>query len=309
MAYFKRVQEESKNTTLENIIDIANRADGVRTRETTGIVRAILKEEKGRNTGLRMTGNMQYIPKGGNAVVIGDLHGDESSLVKILKETDFVERVKKGEKLKLIFLGDYIDRGPNQVEVVNIVFELKRSFPDNVVMLRGDHEAQPSSPNSPGGRDFLNETIRKYKDFEGSMFRHYFEAFGMLPLAAKSENGILFVHGGISDKTDEASIAYGGDEIERDILWNDPRNISGMRENDERGIGSYFGRDVLRDRVLIRGHEPVRAENVEMFGGKLLTINSSYIPGYLAHKDFAVGYGYVSLEKEVDDVRELFHRI
>jgi len=318
MAYFKRLPKEkaASDVTIEGIVDTANRVDCARAIETAAVVRQIVKEEKGRKSGLRMIGNLQYIPKGGNAIIIGDLHGDESSLVKILKETSFVEKVKKGEKLTLVFLGDYIDRGPNPLETLNIVLELKRSFRDNVVMLRGDHELQPSSPNSPGGQEFLEECTKRYKDFDGNVYRHYLEVLGMLPLAAKSENKILFVHGGVGERTSEADMVHGGEEVERDLVWNDFAEIEGVRDNTNRGIGKLVGPDVLkevRDRmdcnIVINGHEPVEAGRVERFGSKLATINSNYIVGYLAHKNFAVGYGYASLEEEVDNVSGIFHRI
>ena len=317
MAYFKRLPEEkaASDVTIEGIIDIANKVDYARAIETAAVVRQMLREEKGRKSGLRMAGNLQYIPKGGNAIIIGDLHGDESSLVRILKETDFVEKVKKGEKLTLVFLGDYIDRGPNSLETLNIILELKRSFRDNVVMLRGDHELQPSSPNAPVGREFLEECIKRYDDY-GSVHGRYLEVFGMLPLAARSENKILFVHGGVGERTSEAGMVHGGEEAERDLVWNEFADIEGTRYNDRRGTGKLVGPDVLKEvcdsvgcNIVINGHEPVEAGRVERFGGRLATINSNYIVGSLANKDFAVGYGYVSLEKEGNNVGGVFRSI
>jgi protein phosphatase len=306
-----------KSLTLDEVVDAANKLDFGRARETAVIVKEILTAERARQSGLRMMGNMAYLPKGGNAIVVGDLHGDESSLIKILKETNFVERVEKGEKLTLVALGDYIDRGPQQVEVVNLLLELKRNFRDNVVMLRGDHEIQPSSPDSPGARSFLEENIKKYNDFNGGMYRQYFDVFGRLPLAAKSENGILFFHGGVSDKINEAKIAYGGSEIEKDIVWNDGReNIDGMAENTNRGIGKFFGPSVYKGaldrmncKIGINAHEPLEEDRIERFGGKLLTINSSEIIRHMAYRNYAVGYGYVSLEAGVESVGGVFHSI
>jgi len=310
-------EKEAKSLTLDEIVDVADKLDFGRARETAIIVKDILREERARHSGLRMTGHMAYIPKGGNAIVVGDLHGDESCLVKILKETNFVERVKKGEKLTLVALGDYIDRGPQQVEVVNLLLELKRNFRDNVVMLRGDHEIQPSSENSPGAKSFLEENIKKYNDFNGGMYRQYFEVFGMLPLAAKTENGIFFFHGGVSDKINEANIAYGGSEIEKDIVWNDGReNVDGMAENTNRGIGRFFGPSVYKRalgrmscKIGINGHEPLEKDRIERFDGKLLTINSSEIIRHMAYRNYAVGYGYVSLEGDVESVGGIFHSI
>lgn len=40
----------------------------------------------------------------------------------------------------LIFMGDYIDRGKKSKEVVQYLGALKKKFPDNVILLKGNHE-------------------------------------------------------------------------------------------------------------------------------------------------------------------------
>jgi hypothetical protein len=184
-------------------------------------------------------------------------------------------------------------------------------------MLRGDHEVLPSSPNSPGGTCFFNECVKKYGHSGFDAHRQYLEIFGMLPLAAKSSNGILFVHGGVDDRTNEASIAYGGEEIETALLWNDFRkNVVGVKHNTDRGIGKFFGPDIVEKvrvgmgvNVIINAHESLERGDVERCDGKLLTINSNGIIGPLSRKKFAVGYAEVSLEEEVNNVKGLFHEI
>jgi protein phosphatase len=311
MAFYLKKPPKEKEITLESIIDIANRNDAARARETAGMVSERFSEEKARNAGLRMEGNLAYIPKGGNAIIIGDLHGDESSLVKILRKTDFVERVKGGEKLMLIFLGDYIDRGQNPLEVLNLVLELKRHFPENVVALRGNHEVLQPSPNAPAGSEFLHKVMGRYRSEGADIYMRMYSLFMKLPLAAKSQNGILMLHGGVSDKVEgDASIINSGEEVEADILWSDPRDIGGTEHNSERGIGVYFGKDalgrVLKEMgcdVLIRSHEPV-VVGAEMFDGRLLTVFSSGVYG-----SARIGYGYVNLENEVKNVEGILQEV
>lgn len=48
----------------------------------------------------------------GETVVIGDIHGYLSSLIKVAREAK--KLLKSGKNI--VFLGDYIDRGPNPVE-------------------------------------------------------------------------------------------------------------------------------------------------------------------------------------------------
>jgi len=69
--------------------------------------------------------------------VIGDIHDDIYSLNQILKGINFA---KNFQKIKLIFLGDYIDRGKDRVNVINKLILLKYLLPENIFLLRGNHE-------------------------------------------------------------------------------------------------------------------------------------------------------------------------
>lgn len=67
--------------------------------------------------------------------VVPDIHGEYKKLV------DIMDKIKKERKQgdKIIFLGDYVDRGKRSKDVVNYVFELI-SNDDNVVALLGNHD-------------------------------------------------------------------------------------------------------------------------------------------------------------------------
>jgi len=69
--------------------------------------------------------------------VIGDIHDDLYSLNQILKGIDFANNF---DKTKLIFLGDYVDRGKDRVNVINKLIILKYLLPENIFLLRGNHE-------------------------------------------------------------------------------------------------------------------------------------------------------------------------
>ncbi len=69
-------------------------------------------------------------------LAVGDIHGC-FDLLKTL-----IEKIIKfmPDEDMLIFLGDYIDRGKKSKEVVQYVSAMKEMFPDNVILLKGNHE-------------------------------------------------------------------------------------------------------------------------------------------------------------------------
>ena len=70
----------------------------------------------------------------GKIFAIGDIHGCYDQLLALLKKipVDFKQDT-------LVFMGDYIDRGPKSVEVVDFLIKLKRRLPDTI-FLKGNHE-------------------------------------------------------------------------------------------------------------------------------------------------------------------------
>ncbi len=67
-------------------------------------------------------------------VVIGDIHGCAKALRTLLEE------ISPNSDDKLIFLGDYIDRGPDSQDVVEQIIRLREQNACCVVTLRGNHE-------------------------------------------------------------------------------------------------------------------------------------------------------------------------
>jgi serine/threonine protein phosphatase 1 len=68
---------------------------------------------------------------------IGDIHGCLNHLRVLL---DKIEEHRAGRSRKLVFLGDYIDRGPDSAGVIALVRDLQAREPENVVCLMGNHE-------------------------------------------------------------------------------------------------------------------------------------------------------------------------
>jgi serine/threonine protein phosphatase 1 len=66
---------------------------------------------------------------------IGDIHGDLSHLEALLSILPPLD-----DRDTLVFIGDYLDRGPDPAGVIELLRALPRRTPARVVTLRGNHE-------------------------------------------------------------------------------------------------------------------------------------------------------------------------
>ncbi|HXV80579.1 MAG TPA: metallophosphoesterase family protein, partial [Candidatus Binatia bacterium] len=66
--------------------------------------------------------------------VIGDIHGCLDELRSLVKHLP----LEPGDRL--VFLGDYVDRGPNSKGVLNYILELQQRSDLEIICLKGNHE-------------------------------------------------------------------------------------------------------------------------------------------------------------------------
>ena len=74
-----------------------------------------------------------------NIFAIGDIHGCLNQLISIHDQIFNYKNYKKEEDL-LIYIGDYIDRGPKSKQVIDQILQLKNKE-IKAVFLMGNHEA------------------------------------------------------------------------------------------------------------------------------------------------------------------------
>ena len=207
-----------------------------------------------------------------NLVVVGDLHGDCKSLFRILCKIDYRQFLSKRLN-KLVFLGDYIDRGTDSIGIVYSVCYLKTAYPDSVILMRGNHEAPAEFPFSP--HNFPYEIEKRYGNSWREIYVRILSLFKKLTIATIVKHKLLLVHGGLPTQGSVASNfresiisvhkIHARNSVLEEILWNDPRQIPENKghEMSTRGLGRYFGPSITRNwlqatgvKAIIRGHEP-----------------------------------------------------
>lgn len=132
-------------------------------------------------------------PPGGYDL-IGDIHGHAETLVILLEQLGYAERdgIWRHETREAIFVGDFIDRGPQQREVIDIVRPMIDS--GNALAVMGNHEfnaisyhrnhpetGEPLRPWSKKNRDQHQIFIDAYQGREEEM-REVVDWFATLPL-------------------------------------------------------------------------------------------------------------------------------
>jgi predicted phosphodiesterase len=230
-----------------------------------------------------------HLPSEGKVVFVGDTHGDIDASQQII-----LRYLKK--PYRIVFLGDYVDRGDRSEENIRYLLHQKREHLGEVFLLAGNHEGFQVKKFYPA--NFWESLSIEEKEVYGHLFSRF-------PMAATSENGILAVHGGLPDvKSLEEINHIGWGDVQWDrMVWGDFMEADGDVLGDWGGrhqLGrQYFDRmmDRYGKRVLIRSHQP-HAHPV-MFKKRCITIFTSH--AYLPIRTVAI----TDMEKEIqtsDDI-------
>ena len=168
--------------------------------------------------------------------VIGDIHG-RADLLRKLQNTILDEIKQYSDKRKvLVYLGDYIDRGPESKQVINLVRNtLDGKVFDEVICLKGNHETFMLDHLNGQGDDYLwfinggRETLKSYNDVIPESHKAFFNNLSLY----HEEGGYLFVHAGIRPGI---SIE---DQQENELLW--------IRE-------LFLDSEVNHGKLIVHGH-------------------------------------------------------
>lgn len=228
---------------------------------------AQFREEKGIIENFTVHEKLATLKPVGKALIIGDLHGDIDSLREILVKSSYVQKMANSKNACLIFLGDYGDRGAYSAEVYYTILKLKLAFPNQTILLRGNHEAPEDLLASPHNLPLQFEF--KFKEKWKKAYAETRELFNHLYNAVFVEERYLMVHGGLSPRIssiqdlEQAISKCSGENFLEDLLWSDPDDIMRGTHPSPRGAGKLFGENVTQTvldklgvKILIRGHEP-----------------------------------------------------
>lgn len=181
----------------------------------------------------------------GRIFVVGDIHGCPLELDLLLSHLTHVENLSPDDRL--IFIGDYIDRGPDSKAVIERLIHLAAAFPQTI-FLRGNHEEMLL------GFLGLTRTVAPYLENGGAVtFASYGnanaanreDAFAILPevhlnfIKATERmllvDNFLFVHAGINP------LRSLEDQDDEDVYW----------------IRDVFIQNIHRlEKMVIFGHTP-----------------------------------------------------
>jgi diadenosine tetraphosphatase ApaH/serine/threonine PP2A family protein phosphatase len=299
-----------------NLLSIVKEAKAVQSQDFTEVLERatdLLRGERGKVGNQNVSGRLVTLAPAGEALVIGDLHGDLDSLIHILNDSAFVQKMTQRKDATAIFLGDYGDRGAHSAEVYYVLLRIKLEFPEQVVLLRGNHEGPEDLMASP--HDLPTSFQLRFQEDGMAAYSKVRELFACLYNALLVEERYLMVHGGLSPNINSAQDlanahqTHPENEVLEDLLWSDPNDTIKKVLYSPRGAGKLFGKSVtekvlrnLNAKILIRGHEPC-AEGFKLsHDDKVLTLFSRKgAPYFNAHG----AYLLMPLSKKVENAKQL----
>ena len=148
--------------------------------------------------------------------VVGDIHGCFDKLSALMDKIPLNEK-----RDQLIFIGDYIDRGPSSFDVVSYLINLKKRVP-GTVFIKGNHEdmlqnyldgSDRFTYQLNGGQQTLDEYLNQSDNTDAFPIpSEHLEFFNSLQLYYQTDD-YIFAHAGLREKVPLES------QEKTDLLW------------------------------------------------------------------------------------------
>ena len=177
--------------------------------------------------------------------VIGDIHGYASALENLLKKMGYTKRdgVWRHPERMAVFIGDYVDRGPENIRTCRIVMDMQEAGAALAIM--GNHEFNhlaydTPDPDEPGeylrphskgkNNKQAQETIREFKKFPDDK-RPILDWMKTLPLWLELP-GLRVVHAFWSPKAQAILKPYLA--ADNSIIWEDFPKLAKTEEDNSK---------------------------------------------------------------------------
>ena len=195
---------------------------------------------------------------------VGDIHGCYDKLIAMMDKIDI-----DFESDILVFLGDYIDRGPQSYEVVEYLANLKSKH-SNTVFLKGNHEEMLEkylngkdrvSYLVNGGQQTLESYMnRPREEDEPPIPRKHLDFYNDLKTFYETES-YIFVHAGLKNKVPVEK------QKTEDLLWIRKRFIESKYDFGKMVV---FGHTPLHEPLLLPNK--IGIDTGAVYGNKLTCV-------------------------------------
>jgi serine/threonine protein phosphatase 1 len=200
---------------------------------------------------------------------IGDIHGCLGKLERLIAAC---EAHADGRPARWVFLGDYVDRGPDSRGVIELLMRRQQEQPGGVVCLRGNHEQMAIMAHADARAMPLwlansgATTQRNYPETKGRIADAHLAWLDALPFC--HDDGLrFFVHAGI-----DLSVPLEAQE-EEVMLWMREPFLS---ECDEVDCG----------RFIVHGHTPLKGGRPDLRQRRLNLDTAAVLGGPLTAAAF-----------------------
>ncbi|TLX72980.1 serine/threonine protein phosphatase [Labilibacter sediminis] len=185
-------------------------------------------------------------------IAIGDIHGCFDPLKKLIED-----KIKLQKTDRIIFLGDYVDRGPQSKEVVDYIISLQEKEFD-IITLMGNHESMLLNAFTEdqyiplwlynGGSETLKSFGLSSTVFLPEKYRAFFQNLDYY----YGYKQFLFVHAGFNDQIINPF------EDTYYMLWT---------------RSEHYTNPILEGKTIVHGHSVIPVE----FCKSLIKLNSNII--------------------------------
>lgn len=197
----------------------------------------------------------------GKIFAISDIHGHYDEFVRIIKKIKFQKGIDK-----LYILGDIVDRGPESIKLLSLIWNLQIHYPETVKVLRGNHDQEflKVITMMSKGETYTEEAWNMYAGFTGDdlntvdVFHKLFDVdaktklinwLSQLPYYIE-DGPYIFVHAAINPTLTMDK------QTEQTMLWGS--------ENEK--DPPFYSKKAFFKKVVIFGHTPSRIMHMKDTG-------------------------------------------